>query len=83
MHTLTFFNVGLLLTTGGGYLPLFKSKLALNPRPDPDNNQCLTKSETPKDVSVWTVVKCTKWLLTRGTIFHRVCRRHRLYTWFG
>ena len=64
-----FFNVGLLLTTVEGYLHVLKSKLALNPRPDRDNNQCLAKSETPNDVSVWTGVKCKKWQLTSGTTF--------------
>ena len=55
------FKLGLLLTTGEGYLHVLKSKLALNPRPDRDNNQCLAKSETPNDVSVWMGVKCKKW----------------------
>jgi hypothetical protein len=50
-----------LLTAGEGYLHVFKSKLALNPRPDPDNNRCLAKSQTPNDVSVCTGVKCKKW----------------------
>jgi hypothetical protein len=38
-----------LLTAGEGYLHVFKNKLALNPRPDPDNNRYLAKSQTLND----------------------------------